>query len=268
MANMNLFGNEIAPRQCEWCKAPLPAWVNRHSLKRCCSIACERALRRARAGENRLQHCPTCGVAFCRLKSQQGIIYCTPECRPAPTPKVPPPPPVRNQRSCRTCDALLPLRAPSARRYCEPCAIAAHNAVLDRARARRQKVKGSAKKARQRARLAGVFYEPGINVRKLMALAWRNGVRIRCYLCGKRMTERLLKLPPNHDRYPTHEHIVPIKKGGAHSLANTSIAHRLCNSMKSDRMPRQGDLLAASLTTVSDAQAKPTAPAARQGELL
>ena len=36
------------------------------------------------------------------------------------------------------------------------------------------------------------------------------------------------------DYYPSIDHVVPIAKGGTHSWENVKLAHRLCNSIKSD----------------------------------
>lgn len=92
--------------------------------------------------------------------------------------------------------------------------------------------------------MAGVEYAPGISIHALLALAWRHGIKVECHVCGGRIAEKHLSLPPNHKLYPTHEHIVPISKGGAHTLENAAISHRWCNSKKNAREPVQGDLLA------------------------
>lgn len=36
--------------------------------------------------------------------------------------------------------------------------------------------------------------------------------------------------------YPSIDHVVPIAKGGRHSWANVKLAHRICNSKKSDKV--------------------------------
>lgn len=63
-----------------------------------------------------------------------------------------------------------------------------------------------------------------------------NGV---CYLCGRRCNyEDYTVIDGNFiagDWYPSIDHIVPLKMGGKHSWGNVRLAHRLCNSKKSDK---------------------------------
>lgn len=35
--------------------------------------------------------------------------------------------------------------------------------------------------------------------------------------------------------YPSIDHVIPISKGGRHSWDNVKLAHRLCNSVKSNK---------------------------------
>ena len=54
-----------------------------------------------------------------------------------------------------------------------------------------------------------------------------------CGICG---------LPVPMDKSPeniwaaTRDHIIPLSQGGAHTYANCQLAHRVCNSMKSDSL--------------------------------
>lgn len=48
-----------------------------------------------------------------------------------------------------------------------------------------------------------------------------------CALCGGEI-DRSLSWP--HPMYPTVDHIIPVSRGGQHSLANTQPAHFRCNS--------------------------------------
>lgn len=63
-----------------------------------------------------------------------------------------------------------------------------------------------------------------------------NGI---CHICGK---------PCNYEDYtvdvgtfiagnwyPSIDHVIPVSKGGRHSWDNIRLAHRLCNTMKSNR---------------------------------
>lgn len=63
-----------------------------------------------------------------------------------------------------------------------------------------------------------------------------NGI---CYLCGKRCDyEDYTVIDGNFiagDWYPSVDHVIPLAKGGEHSWNNVMLAHRLCNSKKSDK---------------------------------
>ncbi|MEI3912750.1 MULTISPECIES: HNH endonuclease [Bacillus] len=54
-----------------------------------------------------------------------------------------------------------------------------------------------------------------------------------CYLCSKCVD---INLNPNHDYYPSIEHIIPVSKGGTHTWDNVKLAHRKCNYLKSNEM--------------------------------
>jgi hypothetical protein len=61
------------------------------------------------------------------------------------------------------------------------------------------------------------------------------------------------------DRYPSIDHVLPVAKGGTHSWGNVKLAHRKCNSMKSDAHPTglphmtRGDARRAPRQAVSEA---------------
>lgn len=52
-----------------------------------------------------------------------------------------------------------------------------------------------------------------------------------CKLCGK-LTNFTADIQA--DEYPSIDHIIPISKGGKHEWSNVQLAHRGCNSTKSD----------------------------------
>lgn len=60
-----------------------------------------------------------------------------------------------------------------------------------------------------------------------------------CYLCGKpcRLDDYITtdQAVVCGDWYPSIDHVVPLAKGGEHSWENVRLAHRKCNSLKSDR---------------------------------
>ena|GEM_PF-4523602 len=56
------------------------------------------------------------------------------------------------------------------------------------------------------------------------------GVRQRC----RKRVDRIAIAP--HPLSPTIDHVIPLSKGGAHTKANTQLAHLRCNVLKSDRV--------------------------------
>lgn len=53
-----------------------------------------------------------------------------------------------------------------------------------------------------------------------------------CSLCNKVMN---YSVDNNHNDYPSIEHVKPISKGGTHTWDNVKLAHRKCNSEKSNK---------------------------------
>lgn len=60
-----------------------------------------------------------------------------------------------------------------------------------------------------------------------------------CYLCGDRINFRL-KFP--HPKSRSVDHIIPLSRGGSHTLGNVAMTHYQCNQIKNakavDRMPQ------------------------------
>lgn len=60
-----------------------------------------------------------------------------------------------------------------------------------------------------------------------------------CYICGRpcRLDDYTVREGTKicGDWYPSIDHVVPLSKGGEHSWDNVKLAHRICNSRKSDR---------------------------------
>jgi len=78
----------------------------------------------------------------------------------------------------------------------------------------------------RRARMAGVEQEPFTREEVFEADGYR------CHLCGKK-TGPTKKVP--HPKAPTIDHVVPLSKGGEHSMANCRTAHHGCNLAKGNR---------------------------------
>lgn len=60
-----------------------------------------------------------------------------------------------------------------------------------------------------------------------------------CYLCNRECNildyiyQGDYKIAGNY--YPSIDHVIPIAKGGTHTWDNVRLAHRICNSLKSDK---------------------------------
>lgn len=61
-----------------------------------------------------------------------------------------------------------------------------------------------------------------------------------CYLCGKECNINDYTYQNNYfiagNYYPSIEHIIPLAKGGTHTWGNIKLAHRICNSLKQDKI--------------------------------
>ena len=74
-----------------------------------------------------------------------------------------------------------------------------------------------------------------ISIERLMK---RDGKR--CYLCGGKVDIKDISVIDNNmihgDMYPSIDHVIPLSKEGTHTWDNVRLAHRLCNSIKSDKV--------------------------------
>jgi 5-methylcytosine-specific restriction endonuclease McrA len=65
----------------------------------------------------------------------------------------------------------------------------------------------------------------------LQAILDRDGMI--CHLCGNPIDPLL----PGNDAYGlTYDHVIPLSKGGAHSMENIHPAHNSCNARKRDKL--------------------------------
>lgn len=64
-----------------------------------------------------------------------------------------------------------------------------------------------------------------------------NGV---CWLCGKNCDWSDYEIVDETfvagNQYPSIDHVIPLAKGGTHTWDNVKLAHRICNSIKSDKL--------------------------------
>jgi endonuclease I len=86
-------------------------------------------------------------------------------------------------------------------------------------------------KRESRARRSGVYDKVvGHSQRVTFRMLWERDSR--CHICGELCFRK--KDTPLHPLAPTIDHVIPITKGGAHLMENAALAHRICNSFKSD----------------------------------
>lgn len=98
----------------------------------------------------------------------------------------------------------------------------------------RDRANNSTKDARRRKKITNAMVDKDITV---MGLFKRDaGV---CYLCGQKCNVEDYVIRDGNfiagDWYPSIDHVVPLSKGGKHSWSNVKLAHRRCNSIKSDK---------------------------------
>ena len=86
-----------------------------------------------------------------------------------------------------------------------------------------------------RRRYKDITVDKGITLRRL---AKRD--RDRCQICGglvdwndKYKTDKTII---TGNQYPSIDHIIPIAHGGVHSWGNVQLAHRICNTIKKDKI--------------------------------
>lgn len=116
-------------------------------------------------------------------------------------------------RLCRDCGADLGRL--SLLTLCDACRVVTLKAARRASRAVRN--------YRHRARDYGVEYEPFNRVKVFDHDGWR------CGICHKTIDKRLAYPDPMS---VSLDHIVPLSRGGTHSLANAQAAHLVCNCRK------------------------------------
>jgi hypothetical protein len=81
---------------------------------------------------------------------------------------------------------------------------------------------------RQRCRRHGVEYQAGVTIKKIVA---RDGMQ--CHYCNKPTVRWNGCWTPD---ITTIDHVVPLSKGGGHTIENVVIACGICNSHKRDKV--------------------------------
>lgn len=93
----------------------------------------------------------------------------------------------------------------------------------------RQKIKPRTGGYRHRARHYGVYYDPSVTLQKVIKRDHNT-----CQICGKPCDPTDLSWGTSGPMYPSIDHIVALKNGGAHAWGNVQLAHIICNSYKRD----------------------------------
>ena len=228
---------------CEKCGKGFNSHYRAH---RFCSRRC---MPRSRSAKRHT--CQQCGVVF-RPKRAEYSDFCSRACyfrRLAARKKAPPLPWRRIQR-CAVCGVVF-LTGRAARYVCgEECRQQAASAKQEAARVRPcvrgcgrmtsgywvkmcSKCKAGAVRAQRKAsKVKRRIQLKGARVELVdpQAVFERDGWK--CGICGRAVNRRAV-VP--HDGAPTLDHVVPLSKGGEHSMKNVQCAHFLCNSRKGSR---------------------------------
>jgi 5-methylcytosine-specific restriction endonuclease McrA len=202
----------LAERKCETCARTFEPDKRE---TRFCSRACIIRVRKPKALKPKVQrYCIRCSAPL----GGSARLFCTKACGDA----------VREQRckvnhperACEQCGKLFKPKSKASRACSETCIKASKRWTKDHyRRARKHGVK------RERFDPRVVFDRDG----------WR------CQICLK-MT-RPTKRKGWQPLAPSLDHIVPLSKGGEHTMQNAQCAHRICNVLKSDSNQGQMRLL-------------------------
>lgn len=127
-------------------------------------------------------------------------------------------------RECADCGLLF--YSSTAKKRCQECG--------EKARAISKRKDNARREVKRRAKLSAAMVDKDINLVDLFKKS--NGV---CYLCGKPCDIEDRREANGTiicgDMYPSIDHVIPLARGGQHSWNNVRLAHRICNSLKSDK---------------------------------
>lgn len=131
----------------------------------------------------------------------------------------------RKYRTCKNCGVIF---------YSDTCRTLCDKCKKDTIRIKNRKYYKS-KEIKRRIKIQSAMVDNDITVQ---ALAERdNNI---CYLCNKPVDfsdyydNGVTIICGNN--YPSIDHVIPLAKGGLHSWDNVKLAHRICNSKKSDNL--------------------------------
>ena len=148
--------------------------------------------------------CAVCGVVFYRYKRKKRYKCCSKSCGAVYAKKL-------ETKDCLECGHTFIGKGN--RKRCLICRGDAHGTHgVDRERCDRYGVQWEA------VSRAEVFKRDGFV----------------CHLCGVKCDPYS---NPMGRTYPTLDHVIPLSKGGPHTLSNVATAHRGCNASKGDKRP-------------------------------
>jgi 5-methylcytosine-specific restriction endonuclease McrA len=251
-------GENFTVKLCEHCKTPLP-----YKAKRWCSKECDA---RASNKTGKLWHelwkgpiksvCICCGKTPANENAREGQRFCSYKCRgktnskiskesmalrkigEAWRPKQPPKPkplkPPKAEKAlkvftCLTCNATRNNKLQKWKKYCSP--------VCKPKPAKTNKNTPAYRRAKKAWRLKRKAIERGATIAEKFHpfdIFDRDGWK--CQICGTKTPKALRgTYKPNA---PELDHIVPISKGGVHSMSNSQTSCRSCNAAKSNKDSR------------------------------
>ena len=105
---------------------------------------------------------------------------------------------------------------------------------------------------KRRARVYNAYDGPVVSLEVFAAANYR------CLFCGLALNMR--QQGTSEPAAPTIEHVIPIARGGRHSMANVDAAHHLCNSVAGDRSRESFDLTGAQRVRLLASIAEATSP--------
>lgn len=209
---------------CEHCGHMFDVTINK---RRFCSHSCRGAntapktageklqLKKWKAISERRRKCSSCGHAYLESLKHPHRTMCR-GCRHVAIER-------NRRRTCEDCGVVYERQKYQSGKRCSACSEERKREVMRECRNRR--------KHRMRAKQKGgdLFVSRDIFKRDL----WR------CYLCGVKV--KVYATKRNMPDEATIDHVVPVSKGGEHSLSNCRCACRECNTAKGARLPeRQG----------------------------
>lgn len=221
---------------CPTCKSEVEPQPGRGRPRKYCSPSCQPRTRgpyryKSRhaipVGTEFSSACRECGVTFLQMKKARGrpVIHCSADCLSAVE---------RKASAARYQAMMLPhrcvgcgsefLAAPrsDAQQYCSvKCSNEPRRLYVDIDERRK------AERHRRRARIKGS------EVARFSAVDVYERDGWTCGICREPVDRRL--------KHPDHmaaslDHIVPLSRGGAHTVENCQCSHWICNSRKTDRL--------------------------------